>query len=146
MWTLATLLLTTTVLPGADAQEKPAGKGEKTLWAAVSVSHPVLQGGERGGPFQMHFALVNDGADTINPDLGSSQLLVNGKEMKDWPFLVGNGPRDRRWEALPPGDYLAFSYALGDHFPEPGVYKVAWKGKGFQSAEVVFRVLPRTRR
>jgi len=40
------------------------------------------------------------------------------------------------------GDHLCFSYALGDHFRKPGIYRVTWRGTGFRSPEVVFRVLP----
>jgi hypothetical protein len=96
--------------------------------------------------------LVNDSDKTIDPELGSSQLLVNGKELgDDWSFQMANGIRDDRFEALPAGDHLAmtisfgrdFQGALGRHFREPGIYRVSWKGKGFQSPEIVFRVMPR---
>jgi hypothetical protein len=70
-------------------------------------------------------------------------LLINGKELKDWGFIVANGPKDGRWTALPAKDHLSFGYALGKYFSRPGVYKVQWKGKSFQSPEIVFRVLPK---
>jgi hypothetical protein len=31
---------------------------------------------------------------------------------------------------------------LGDYLKEPGLYRVSWKGAGFQSSEIVLRVLP----
>ena len=91
----------------------------------------------------MHFALVNDGDKTLNPEIESSELLVNGKQLKDWAFIIGQGPRDDRFAALPPGDHLLFGYALGDHFQKPGIYKLSWKGKNFQSSQIGFRVLPK---
>jgi hypothetical protein len=98
-----------------------------------------------------HFYLVNDGKVVIDPKVESSQLFINGKECKgrdapfgiDWPYIVVNGPCDDRLNALPPGDDLQFSYAMGDYFKEPGIYRVKWKGEGFEAPEVVFRVMPR---
>lgn len=68
--------------------------------------------------------------------------MVNGEELADSGLVLGNGPRDARSAALPPGDHLSFGYALGDHFREPGIYRVSWRGANFRSPEVVFRVLP----
>jgi hypothetical protein len=130
------------MLLAADGPKKEVAQVEKKkLWASISVSHPVFVKGVASEPFMIHFALVNDGDKPVNPDLGSSQLLVNGKKLKDWQFIVSQGPRDARWQALPAGDYLAFGYALGKHFEEPGTYKVSWKSQGFESPEIVFRVM-----
>jgi hypothetical protein len=138
------LLLVIPVLISADTPKKEAGKSASKLWAAISVNHPILDHGLRGDPFMIHFGLLNDSNKTIKPDLDSSQLLINGKNLKDWDFIIFNGPRDDRWDTLPPGDYLLFGIALGTHFEKPGVYKVIWKGKGFQSPEIVFRVVPKS--
>lgn len=145
MRTVALLLLAASVSPAADTPKKEATKMEKKLWVAISVNKPIVERGAAGDPFMMHFALLNDGDKTINPrpEVESSQLLVNGKELKDWSFIVANGIRDKRWEALPPGDYLTFGYSLGNYFDKPGTYKVTWKGRGFESAAVVFRVVPK---
>jgi hypothetical protein len=32
---------------------------------------------------------------------------------------------------------------MRDSFKEPGVYRIKWKGEGFEASEVVFRVMPR---
>jgi hypothetical protein len=123
-----------------------AGAEKAALWVAVSVSEPVREAEVKpSGPFMVHFGVVNDGDQPIDAEseLRSSQLLVNGQEFKDWPFIIAGGPRDARWKSLPPGDYLRFGCNMQDYFQQPGVYRVSLKGKGFQSAEVVFRVLPR---
>jgi uncharacterized protein (TIGR03067 family) len=140
------------VLKRQPAPAKGKGKGkaavkeESKLWAAISVNQPVFQEGDTGpGLFQINFTVVNDGDRTIDPECESSRLLINGKELKDWSFIVSNGPRDSRWKALPAKDHLVFGYALGKYFDKPGVYKVVWKGKKFQSPEIVFRVMPKKR-
>jgi hypothetical protein len=148
---MRTVLLTLVVclLPGVARADDPA-KAEKPskVWAGIGVGQPLFVQGEKAveGPFQINFTLVNDGDAAIDPEIGSSRLLVNGKELKDWAFIVGQGPRDDRWKSLPAGDHISFGYAMGEYFNEPGVYKVSWKGKGFESPEVVFRVMPKKAR
>ena len=39
-----------------------------------------------------------------------------------------------------------FDCLLGDQFKEPATYRVSWKGAGFRSSELVFRVLPKQSR
>ena len=160
MRSVTLILVAALVAVAAGAQEAPKPKEEPKavkgvkLWAAVSVSDTLLNWGDlkwQTGlhpPFMIHFYVVNDGDKVVDPKLKSSRLFINGKECKgrdglDWPHIVANGPGDDRCEALPPGDYLSFGYALGDYFKEPGVYRVKWKGESFEAPEVVFRVMPR---
>ena len=130
---------------GAGTQEsKP--KPEKKLWAAISTNTPI-----RDWPafdmdkFTVQFGLVNDGDKTVDPEIESSELLVNGKKLKDWDWIIRNGLRSNNWNALAPNDHVHFAYALGKHFEEPGIYKLKWKGKDFESAEIVLRVMPKNR-
>jgi hypothetical protein len=155
------ILVASLIAVTAGAQEAPkpreapkAVKGTK-LWAAVSVSDTLLNWGdlawktELRPPFMIHFYMVNDGDKVVDPKLASSRLFLNGKECKgkddvvNWQVSIGRGPRDDRWEALPPGDYLSFTMNMGDSFKEPGTYRVKWKGESFEAPEVVFRVMPR---
>jgi hypothetical protein len=118
---------------------KPAGK----LWAAMSVNQPVFREGHDTNLLQFSFTLVNDGDKSADPKLpGYPRLIVNGKEL-DMSNVPGNGPRDKRFESLPAGDYLLFGLAMGSHFDKPGIYRVVWKGDGYESPEIVFRVLPK---
>ena len=120
--------------------QKEASKDGKKLWAAISVNDPVYVKG-KDGPLMIHFGLVNDGSKVVDPGIGSTQLFVNGKELKDWPFTAAQGPQDDRFEALPPGDSLRFAVDLRRHFQKDGIYKVSWKGDGFESSQIVFRVI-----
>lgn len=132
------------LLAVAAGPPEQKAKPDKKLWAAISTSTPI-----RDWPafsvdvFMVNFGLVNDGDKTVDPEIDSSQLLVNGKVLKNWDFIINNGIRDGRWKALPPKDNLGFGYALGNHFEEPGIYKLQWKGKDFQSPEIVLRVMPK---
>jgi hypothetical protein len=119
----------------------PAAGGKRGVWAALSVNHAAFRQGEIKN-LAIEFTLVNDGDTVVDSKIADSRIVVNGKDLADSGFILGNGPRDARFNALPPGDRLRFSYALGEQFPEPGVYQVSWRGKQFRSPEVVIRVLP----
>jgi hypothetical protein len=111
------------------------------LWAALAVNHAAFRRGEAQGLY-VEFTLVNDGEAAVDPKVGESRIVVDGAELADSGLILGNGPRDARFAALPPGGHLRFGYALGDHFRQPGVHRVSWRGAGFRSPEVVIRVLP----
>jgi RNA polymerase sigma factor (sigma-70 family) len=145
-------------LTAADREKKAASGGEgaakskgtsgerggavqKKLWAAMSVNHPLFRRGVNTSQLQFEFALVNESDEVIDPKLpGYPRLIVNGKELdlSSRPFA---GPRDRRFQALPPGDSLQFGLAGEDDFCKPGIYRVYWQGEGYRSNEVVFRVI-----
>src|SRR5262249_30750315 len=111
------------------------------IWAAISVNEPVFVAGWTKD-LQINFPLFIDSDNTINSDIEASEIIVNGKPLADSRFIFSNGPRDNRFNALPPKDYLLLGCALGERFSEPGIYKVSWKGRTFEAPEIVFRVLP----
>jgi hypothetical protein len=145
MTLLAAGTLGCTDTPKGDGEKGPKGK----VWAGVTVNLPVVDANEimrRDDPFMISFGVVNDTDKVINPHIDKSKLIINGQELKEWTFIVGNGPRDDRWEALLPGDNIRFGYGfggqLGRHFRQPGLYRVKWIGEQFESAEIQFRVVP----
>jgi hypothetical protein len=94
----------------------------------------------------MSFAVVNDGVSTVDPNIESSHLFINGVEPKDWAFVIHNGIRGSSFYALPPGQTLQFGCLLGPrYFLKPGVYTVRWEGEDFKSQDLTFRVVPRNR-
>jgi hypothetical protein len=121
-----------------------ANQEQPKLWASVSVSRPLFHAGWTK-ELLVHFTLVNDGSKTLDPKIESSKIIINGVELKDSGFIFGNGPRDNRWRALPPGDSLEFTYALEEYFREAGIYRVSWKGENFETPTIVFRVMPSPR-
>jgi len=138
---LLALLAASLVLTGAAPKKEV--KAKKKLWVAISINRPVFVSKKKNESFVIAFGIVNEGDKTVDPEVNSSKLLVNGKELKDWPFIIASGPRDESWKALPSQGHLSFGYALWKYFRKPGVYKVRWKGKSFQSPPIVFRVLAR---
>ena len=127
--------------PLARPEAKATAGDRGGLWAALAVNHAAFRRGEAEGLY-VEFTLVNDGRATIDPKVGESRIVVDDVELADSALILGNGPRDARFAALPPGGHVRCGCALGDHFREPGVHRVSWRGPNFQSPEVVVRVLP----
>ena len=123
------------------ADQKKAG----SLWAGLSVNHPIFKAGQTKD-LRIEFTLVNDGDKVIDPKIAESRIVINGKELADSGLILSSVQKGARFKALPPGESLQFDCLLGDQFKEPGIYRVSWKGSGFQSSEIVLRVLPKETR
>ena len=116
------------------------------IWAGLAVTSPTIGADDVTDArlFMVSFALVNDGDKNFAPteDVNTSKLFINGKELKEWPHVIRNGPREALGTELKTGESLRFGKAIGKYVTEPGVYKIQWKGKSFESPVVEFRVLP----
>jgi RNA polymerase sigma factor (sigma-70 family) len=124
-----------------DPAEGAGDQVAKKLWAAMSVNQPLFRVGQTTNLIQFSFALVNESDKVIDPKIpGYPRLIVNGKEL-DLSTIPGVGPRDERFNALPPGENLQFGMGAGQFFDKPGVYRVYWQGEEFRSNEVFFRVI-----
>jgi uncharacterized membrane protein YciS (DUF1049 family) len=119
----------------------PQADRPSNLWAALSVNHPLFEQGQTKD-LKIEFTLVNDGDTSIDPKIADSVIVINGQELAESSVILGGGPKDGRFQLLPPGAHVQLSRALGDHCNKPGVYRVSWKGDGFQSPEIVIRVVP----
>jgi len=112
-----------------------------SLWAGLSVKHSIFKAGQTRD-LRIEFTLVNDGDKVIDPKIAESRIIINGKELADSASVLTSTSKDAPFTALAPGQSLQFDCPLGDHFKEPGTYPASWKGAGFQSSEIVLRVLP----
>ena len=65
---------------------------------------------------------TNRGQHAVDPQLGRTELLVNGRPSKAWSLAVANGKRESAWFSLPAGKTVSLSLAsLGPSlFPGPG--------------------------
>ncbi len=108
------------------------------VWAAVSVGSPILYTTER---VNVYFAATNLGSEPIDRTLVREQtvLVINGAELQGSSMTFGNG-----WGAGPgtlaPDKSVNFVYQLTSQFKKPGVYRLVWKGKGFESLPFEFLI------
>jgi hypothetical protein len=110
------------------------------LWAALGVKQPVFKLGQTKD-LRIEFTLVNDGESEIDPRIVESRIVINGKELAYSGSILISASKDTRLRAISPGESLQFGVDLGNHFKEPGIYRVSWKGADFHSPEIVVRIL-----
>ena len=74
--------------------------------------------------FRISLTATNQGSEIIDPELHNVRLFVNGQQSKAWSLAIGNGRREDKWFALPPGDTVAMTWSsLGEAlFPEAGEF------------------------
>jgi hypothetical protein len=119
------------------ADMKKAG----SIWAGLSVNHPIFRAGQ-ARDLRIEFTLVNDGDKVIDPKIPESRIVINGKELSDSTMILSSVQKGAHSDALSAGESLQFDCRLGDRFKEPAIYRVSWKGAGFQSSEILLRILP----
>ncbi len=87
------------------------------------------------------FVLLNDTEALLNPAAEPWKILIDGKEVPDSGFILGNGPMPTDGYAkLAPGASFTFSKALSiaKYFPERREYTISWQGKDFRSPTITF--------
>jgi hypothetical protein len=125
---------------------KPGKAVGPKLWSAISIScavyDPETFSVDRP---KVHLGLVNDGTQALETGLRDSVLVIDGLPRRGaaWDAALKEGLRGDAWEKLPPGGHVGVVCPLEEVITEPGTYKVSWRGKTFQSPEVVYRLLPR---
>lgn len=129
-------------VPPGSLQAESASKSK--LWAAVSASQPIYTR-DQAEHLQLNFALVNDGDKAIDPKGNSWRLNINGKDLPDSEFIFLNGPRPWGWDSLRPGQSLAFGISLGERMLQPGIYRIIWKGRDFETVPLILRVVSETK-
>ena len=91
------------------------------------------------------FVLLNDGQSPINSTQGGWQIVIDGKELSDSGFIVGNGPQpEGGWGILKPGESYEFGKELeiSRYFPKLGEHTLSWKGQLFQSSTIKVIITP----
>ena len=132
--TVLVLVMASAPRVGDDAHGKPP------VWAGITADQVLVVGGP-GKAVTFTFSVVNDSGQLVNPEIDRAHLLVNNEVWRGSEMMFANGLRDDRFERLPSGDYLLFSYRIDDLFPAPGLYRVHWRAPGFESDAVTVRVL-----
>ena len=129
----------------AIARTRPAGSAaavnaqDPRVWAGVSAS---VTGATTNAMFSARevsrlsigVALVNDTDAPIPFECEKTRLVINGEPVA---LFDGNGPV---WTEVKPGKPYGASIGVRQHFTTPGLYKVRWKGEGFASTVLEFRV------
>jgi hypothetical protein len=87
---------------------------------------------------------INEGAAVVDPELHRAELRVNGKRSSAFGLAIGNGKRDPRWFALPPGESVTMTWSsLGEALlPGVGQFTLQLKLDDAEAEPVNVAVLP----
>lgn len=91
------------------------------------------------------FVLLNDGDTPINSTEGGWTIVIDGMDLKDSYYILGNGLQpDGGWGILNPGEWYEFGKELeiSKYFPKLGEHTLSWKGGGFQSSTIKTKITP----
>jgi len=94
--------------------------------------------------FKISLSATNQGSEVIDPELQHARLLVNGHASKAWSLAIGNGRREAKWAALPPGETVSMTWSsLGEGlFHEAGVFMLVLHYRELELDPIEVRVLP----
>jgi hypothetical protein len=108
------------------------------------IADPLALTMEKLRFFRIGIEATNLGCETIDPELFRSQLLVNGRESEIWRLAIGNGRREEKWFALPPGETVSMTWStMGvSLFPFPGIYTLVIRLDDNESQPQAVELLP----
>lgn len=94
--------------------------------------------------FKLTLTARNVGMAIVDPELTHARLTVNGRPSRAFTSAVGNGRREEKWFALPPGDEVTITWTtLGERlFSEPGTYTLALSADDAAAEPVTVSVAP----
>jgi hypothetical protein len=101
--------------------------------------------GSRPAFVNVSLILLNDGQSPINSTAGGWQIVIDGKELSDSSYLVGNGMQpEGGYNTLNPGEWyeLGKKLEISKYFHGLGQHTVSWKGQQFQSSTITVNITP----
>jgi hypothetical protein len=82
----------------------------------------------------IRLAAVNDGSETVDPQVRMSRLLIDGEPSMTWSLAIANGAGDMREMALPPGERVEAARQFGASLlREPGAHELVAEAGGVRS-------------
>jgi hypothetical protein len=87
--------------------------------------------------------VTNLGSHTVDTQGYASELLVDDQPSMAWSMAIGNGARDARERALPPGERVELKRVMGSGlFKEPGDHTLVLRVRGVASNPVKVHLAP----
>ena|SRR5436190_23014158 len=91
----------------------------------------------------VELSVTNESDETIDLQLPSSTLLVDGERSLSWNIAIANGAREARESALPSGDSITVSRVMGGGLVrDPGDHEIVVEVRGVRSPPVHVVVEP----
>jgi hypothetical protein len=78
--------------------------------------------------------VTNEDDETVDLQLSSSTMLVDGERSLSWNIAIANGAREARESALPPGDSITVSRVMGSGLVrDAGDHEIVVEVRGVRS-------------
>lgn len=85
--------------------------------------------------------VTNLGPKPLDPQIGMSELTVNGVRSKDWGMALNNSGHPTTWRSLPPGETVGSRHQLAKElFPTSGDYHLELVVSGIAATPVDVKV------
>ena len=90
------------------------------------IAEPLQFTMQERNKFKISIAATNHGDETIDPELDKARLFINGEDSLQWSDTIGNGLREAKWFALPPGETVSMTWSslASSLFPNPGTFEL----------------------
>lgn len=127
-----------TPAPASPAPPAPAPApvvASPLRWEVVAVPTRLTMA-ERGA-FRLRRQVTNTSDAPADAMAVTASFTVNGAPAVGLDLSFGNGVREARWAALPPGERASDERAVGDLFEGPGEYVIAMTAGGATSSVTV---------
>ena len=106
------------------------------------TAHPAQLTMAERATFRLRRTVTNDANEPLDAMRSMASFTLNGADSMSLDLAFGNGARESRWSALPPGESAFDEREMGDSlFPAPGTYVIAMTVDGVTST-VEVRVSP----
>lgn len=132
--------------PTTSSEPEPAAEPEPEVSASglrwTITAHPARLTMAERATFRLRRTATNEGIGPLDAMHSSAQFTLNGEASMALDLAFGNGAREMRWTAVPPGESVFDEREMGESlFPAPGTYRIAMTVEGTTST-VEVRVDP----
>ena len=118
----------------------PPGSASGLRW--MITAHPAQLTMAQRATFRLRRTVTNEASEPLDAMHAMASFTLNGEDSMSLDLAFGNGAREMRWSALPPGESAFDEREMGESlFPAPGTYVIAMTVDGVTST-VEVRVSP----
>jgi hypothetical protein len=129
-----------TAEPSTPAEPQAAVSANGLRWTITA--HPAQLTMAERATFRLRRTVTNEASEPRDAMRAMASFTFNGEASMSLDMAFGNGAREDRWAALPPGESAFDEREMGESlFPAPGTYVIAMTVDGVTST-VEVRVSP----
>lgn len=119
-----------------EPEPEPEVSASGLRWTITA--HPARLTMAERATFRLRRTATNEGSGPLDAMHSSATFTFNGEASMALDLAFGNGAREMRWTAVPPGESVFDEREMGESlFPAPGTYRIAMTVEGTTSTAEV---------